>query len=369
MSTTTDQPDVNLGGTSVASGTDASQGSAYTLQVYCQTVLQTPTLVPPAIPGVPADPTLNTSLTNDLATAQLHATYYLETLNPQLIGLSSQIIGYGNQWTAMFNQLLTDANNINDPTSRTDFISGINLLINKAHTGKTFCGKAATALVNFSTSDLAVDIQNFTNDYNSINAIYGSASSEQAQLQQAIDACNTGMRNDLIVMGASALGLLAGGVAVTIGVLAEIPSAGTSSALIVGGFFLAAGSAVAGSVAAVDWVNQNKTLQKATYALSQAEAICASTQQAMENVQSLSTACTNASNAALALSDTWDSLASDLGETAQALAKAEYNIDSSWLVSLLNSANADWQQALSIAQQLQSGSASLSVKTTTTDNS
>lgn len=359
----------NLGGAEVAASTDASQGSAYVIQVYCQTVLQTLTLVPPAVPGLPTDPELATQLAADLQTAQAHATYYLQTLNPQLMTLSSQIVGYGNQWTAMFNQLLADASNINDPAARADFISGLNLLISKARTGKLKCTQAATALSNFSSQELSVDVAAFNADFNAVNAIYGASSAEQEQLQALIDACNKGMTRDLIAMGGSAALLLVGGVACAIGLLAEIPSAGTSTALVVGGFALAAGSALAGTVAFTDWENQSKRLAQATKALSQAQAICAATQQAMNNIQSLSTACANASAAAQGLANTWDSLGADLGVTAAALGKAEHNVDSSYLMSLLNAANADWQQALAIAEQLQTGGeAALPVHITTTNN-
>ena len=290
MTTPTPSPiaaGTDIGGNAVASGTDASQGSAYVLQVYCQTVLQTPSLVPPTLPGMPTDPKLAAQIAADLATAQTHASYYLQTLNPLLFGLSAQVVGYANQWTAMFNQLVTDAGNINDPTSRSDFIEGINLLIKKANIGKGKSTQAATALSSFSTDKLSPDIAAFTADYNDVCAIYGTGSLEEQQLQQAINACNKGMTTDLIAVSFSAVGLVVGGAAVLIGLAGVVESAGATTVLIVGGFAVAAGSAVAGTVAMTDWAKENRALATATKSLTAAQAICASTQQTMSNIESL----------------------------------------------------------------------------------
>jgi hypothetical protein len=287
----------------------------------------------------------------DQTNAQAHARYYLQTLNPQMVALLSSIIGYGNQWNAMYKELLFLARHIDEGNNQQQFIDGINLLIQKCNEGATQATATASALTSFATTELDADVAAFTTDYNNVNAAYGVGSTEQTALQQEIAADQKAMDTACWVMGGSAIVLGVGSIAVLVGIFGEIESAGTSSALVVGGFALIAGSSTVGALALTDWTNAKNDLVKATAELNKDESLLSSMNLAMLNIQSLGSACSQAASAVEGLATSWSSLASDFQMTIQQLQDTEDA--SSWLVPMLQAANDDWQTTLQLAEDLQ----------------
>ena len=352
--TSSTTPPASIGGSAIGTGLNTSQSAASIMQMYTNTVLQTPIMTLPSNVDSLSNSNVSTQLPTDQKTAQTHATYYLDTLNPQMVALLATTIGYANQWTAQYNMLLNLANNITEGDNLNTFVQGIQLLISKCTAGENQANKTATALTNFATNDLDPDVQAFTVDYGDVNTAYNDDSQQVQQLQSVIDADNKAMNTATWAMGASGVLAIAGGVAIAVGVFGELESAGTSTALVVGGFALLGGAATVGAVEMGSWVSAQKNLVAATNQLNQEQSVLAATQQALVNIQNLGDACSEASSAALGLAGSWNSLADDLQQTIDALQAAEGADEApAWLPPLLEAANADWQTTLTLAQSLQ----------------
>ncbi|GHG86328.1 HBL/NHE enterotoxin family protein [Comamonas sp. JC664] len=357
MSTTTtattsdDSTPPDIGGTDVGDGATSTQTAASIMQMYVNVVLQTPIINLPSQVDSLTSSTVVEQLPVDQANAQSHARYYLQTLNPQMVSLLATIIGYGNQWNAMYRQLVFLATHIDEGDNQQQFIDGLNLLIQKCNEGVTQANATASALTTFSTDMLDADVAAFNQDYAYVNQAYGLGSTEETELQDRITADQKAMDTACWVMAGAGIGVVVGGVAVVVGIAGFVESAGTSAALVVGGFALAGAAATGGAVAFSDWQSANKDLIAATAELNQDQAFLTAMNTAMNNINSLSSACSQASAAVQGLSSSWSSLASDLDETSKALQDTEDA--SSWLVSMLNAANADWQTTLDLAKTLQ----------------
>ena len=344
-------PPPDLGGSGISASMSQTQTAASIMQTYVNVVLQTPLIQLPAEVDTLSKSNVVEQLPQDQKTAQDHARYYLQTLNPQMVSLLATIIGYGNQWNAMYRQLLYLATHIDEGNNQQQFIDGINLLIQKCNEGIAQANNTASALTTFSTDSLDADKAAFDQDYAYVNAAYGIGSTEQQELQAEIAADQQAMDRACWIMAGSALGVAVGGVAIVVGIAGFFESAGTSGALVVGGFVLVGASATAGAVGFSDWETANKHLVEATSELNQDQAMLSAANSAMLNIQSLSNACDQASKAVQGLSASWTSLAADLNETVVQLQDTEEA--SSWLVSMLEAANADWQDALALAETLQ----------------
>jgi non-hemolytic enterotoxin B/C len=341
----------DIGGSGVSTSMNSTQSAASIMQMYTNVVLQTPIIQLPSAVDQMTGSTVVEQLPQDQKTAQAHATYYLQTLNPQMSALVSTIIGYANQWNAMYKELLFLAMHIDEGDNQQQFIDGINILIAKCNAGATQATNTASVLTTFATQDLDADVAAFNLDYQYVNQAYGEGSTEQQELQKEIAADQKAMDTACWVMAGSALGAAVGGVAVVVGIFGEFETAGASSALVVGGFALFAGSATVGAVALSDWSQANKDLIQATAELSQDEALLSATNLAMTNISSLQSACQQASSAVLGLSSSWSSIASNLQVTIDQLEQTEDA--SSWLVPQLQAANDDWQATLALAETLQ----------------
>ncbi|CAM3206915.1 alpha-helical pore-forming toxin family protein [Corallococcus sp. ZKHCc1 1396] len=347
--TDSDTPDI--GGSGLSTGMTDTQTAAAVMQMYTNVVLQTPIMNLPAEVDTLSGSTVVEQLPVDQANAQAHARYYLQTLNPQMVALLATIIGYGNQWNAMYRQLLHLANHIDEGDNQQQFIDGINLLIQKCGVGKDQATATSSALLAFATDSLDADVAAFNQDFVNVNLAYGADSTEITALNQRIAADQKAMDTACWVIAGSAVALGVGSIAVLVGIFAEIPSGGTSTAVVVGGFALAAGGAVVGSLALVDWNNAKDDMVKATNELARDQTLLTTMNTAMLNIQSLSSACAQAASAVQGLANQWTSLAADLQATIDQLEVAEDA--SSWIASQLMAANADWETTLALAVSIQ----------------
>jgi prefoldin subunit 5 len=352
--TTPAAPPTSIGGTPIANANNSTTTAASIMQTYTNVVLQTPIMTLPSDVDSLSSSNVSTQLPADQKTAQAHATSYLDTLNPQMVGLLATTIGYANQWNAQYDELLTLANNLDEGNNLATFNQGLGLLISKCNEGVTQSNSTATALTTFQTNDLDADVQAFTIDYNNVNTAYNDNSIEITTLEGVVSADNKTMDTALWAMGAAGVFTVVGGVAVLVGVFGELESGGATTALVVGGFALAAGAATIGAVEFANWETANKNLIAATNQLNEDESALSATQQALTNIQNLGTACSNAAQAVQGLASSWDSLADDLQQTIDALNSVESGEGApAWLVPLLNSANSDWGDALTLAKNLQ----------------
>lgn len=347
----TSAPNVNIGSSAVSSGMQDTQSASALLQLYTNTVLQTPIIKLDPSVDTDSKSTVVELLPQHQQTAQANAQYYLNTINPLIVSTVADIIGFANLWNAEFQLLVSLANTIDQGNNKQLFIEGIQNLINKTQSA----GSNVTPVLNALNAFLPLvqtDVSNLNGDLANVKAALSGQSGQIAQLQQQLDAYNSAMNKDLAIIAGGAVADVVGVLMITVGVLAEIETAGVSTALVVGGL-----AVVGGGTAAIIIASKNLNASQSQYAstlatLNNDEAVFSLTTQASTSINSLISAIQSGVTAVEALQAGWSALGSDFGQVVQALQSATPGAGS-WLVPLLESANSDWQTTLTLATNLQ----------------
>ncbi len=200
---------------------------------------------------------------------------------------------------------------------------------------------------------IQTDERNLTTDSNNVGIALGGEQGEIANLQNEINAYNSAMSKDMAIIAAGATADVVGGLMIVVGVLAEIETAGVSTALVVGGIAVIAGGTTAMGVAGSDYTSTKNAYNAAVAELAQDQQVLASTQQAAATITSLTTAISQGIAAVESLQKGWNSLNADFGQVISALETADDPSLGPWLTSLLTAANSDWADTLALAKSIQ----------------
>lgn len=212
-------------------------------------------------------------------TSKQHATEWTGTYFPKIAQSQADISDVCNNFSAFYTPLLAYANAIADPTQQANlnanlagFKQGIGLLQNLVDGKGTNISAAINALTTF-TGNVSNDNSSFQNVLQEANTEYNGATGEIATLQTQIDQSNQRLADDTRNIGLAAVGEVVGGLMIAVGVLAEIETAGVSTALIIAGISVTAGSAAGMGVAIKQLMDEEQTNQTlvATLATDQAE--------------------------------------------------------------------------------------------------
>jgi non-hemolytic enterotoxin B/C len=217
-------------------------------------------------------------------------------------------------------------------------------------TKQTSTSSVVTALGSFQT-DLATDARAFGADFNTAEATLAGKDGQIAALGKQIDAIHSAMDKDLTMIAAGSVAAVVGGLMIAVGVLAEIETAGASTALVVGGLAVVgagAGVAIAGGV---DYAKQSSALGTAITTKTNLQQQYAATKQINNIVQSLSAQATEAVTAVGSLMSGWQTLGQEFIEFQAALTSATPNLGF-FLVAQLNAAKADWDDVATQARKL-----------------
>jgi len=349
---TTTQP--NISSSNVQAGMSSSISNSVLLQTYTNTVIITPIINLPAVVDTDSKSKVVENLPIHQKLAQKNATYYLTNINPQIVGTIADVIGFGNLWSAEYDMLYSLAQNINEGNNLQTFTSGINNLINKTNSADANIQPVIDALNAFLPL-ITTDEQNFSQDSTDVGNAMEGEGGEIDLLKKQIAAYNDAMSKDLTIIGVGATADVIGGLMIAVGVLAEIETAGVSTALVVAGIAVVAGGSTAMGVAGADYAKVSKEYQAAVTELNQDEQVVTLTTQAHQTVLSLKNAVAEGITAVLNLQKSWTSLQKDFGQVLEALqATVPVTPDIiSWLTILLSSANKDWTDTLSIARNIQ----------------
>lgn len=344
--------DTNIGSSDVESGMSDSMSAAVQLQTYTNTVLQTPDIILPAVVDTDSKSTVVEDLPVHQALARTNATYYLTTLNPMIVNTVADIIGFGNLWNAEYSLLYSLAENISVGNNAQTFTDGMNNLINKTTQAENSTVPVINALNAFLPL-IQTDERNLTGDATNVGSALGGEQGEIANLQKEITAYNSAMSKDMAIIAAGATADVIGGLMIVVGVLAEIETAGVSTALVLGGLAVVAGGTTAMGVAGSDYTNTKNAYNAAVAELAQDQQVLASTQQAAATITSLTTAISQGIAAVESLQKGWNSLNADFGQVVSALETADDPSLGPWLTSLLTAANSDWNDTLALAKSIQ----------------
>lgn len=246
-----------------------------------------------------------TQINSSLATAQDHSHYFLNTLQPGMIGQLAGIVSYINLQNAA-------ANGITPQTSKSDTLKVLQAIKEQATDYHVSAKKLVTHVDNFRTS-LSDDAANFASVVSNLNAAVsgdkGVLASLENQLKDIDHKIDTAIAGSVV----SGLAILGGALLIGIGVIAEFETAGLSTGLVIGGAALLAGGAAgeAGSALALASLYKQKNAILTKELQLKAEVKLAS--GISSGYQNLSNSAANAATASQQMANAWDELDDHLG--------------------------------------------------------
>lgn len=345
------KPNVNIGGSQVKKGMSATQSAAILLQNYTQTVLGTPDIKLPAQVDVDSKSKVVEDLPKHQKRARDNANFYLDNVNVTIVQGVADIIGFSNLWNAEYNRLLALAKDIDSGDNKKTFQQGIANLINQTKEKEKNTYTALSALNDF-LPKIEEDSRNFTADSQHVAIALGGEHGAIAQLKKQIKADNDAINKDIAIIAGGATVDVIGGLMIAVGVLAEIETAGASTALVVGGLAVVAGGTTAMVIAGKNLSKTKSDLANASRQLEVDKLCYSSTEMSSHTITNLQNAVSQGVTAVIGLQKGWQSLQSDFNEVISQLDASSPDLGS-WLTSTLEAANTDWQDTLTLAKSLQ----------------
>jgi uncharacterized protein YeaO (DUF488 family) len=207
----------------------ATQAIAAKLVVdaYSNVVLQQP---PFALDKVP-------DLGKHLALAQTNARGWVTQTAPAMVSRITDIIGFTDVWAA-FGPTVRKRIQAGDSAGAVQLLeimrdNHLKPLMISAHVS----ADDAAALQVL----LAKDVGNFTADQTLGQSVYAGDKGAIAELEKSDRALQQSMTDMMTLAAVSAVGVVVGGLVIAVGLLAEIPSGGTSTAVVAAGILIVAG--------------------------------------------------------------------------------------------------------------------------------
>jgi hypothetical protein len=323
------------------------------VQTYANSVLSQPQV------DFSTDPQLSsyqTQINNGLTTAQGHANYYLNTLQPSLIQNLANIQNY-----YILNQVLPTTLPVGSTNAQ--WVAELTAVQTQSSTYKTAAQSIVSNIQAFH-SEISTDAQSFNTTVTELNTVVGgdngvlsSINGELSSLQKQIDGAIAG-----IVI--SALTIVGGVFVICVGAVADFVTAGTSTGAVIGGVgIVAAGVAgEAGSITALVSLNNQKAslLREETQLTDEVKLATA----VGNGYTSLVNQVNNALTAASSMANAWESLVSDIGSLISDLNSGITSADAVRQL-FLAAANGEIQNVLTDLQTIKTQMAGVTVNQAT----
>jgi hypothetical protein len=333
-------------------------GANALIQTYINTILGTPDINLSSITFSDANKHVVADLPAHQLTARTHAESYFSgatSINAQVEITLSDIIGFAVYFKSRYDSLLALAGPDGNPQGPdlTKFNEGLQGLINDITKKENNCATIVNALADF-TKLIQADERNFQAVENIIKATLDGDNGDIKQLQDAIGAINSALNKDNGMIAGGALMELGGILMIVVGVVCEIETFGVATALVVGGLAVTGGGIALQVVAGKDISAKLTELRDRTVQLSTDLRIAACLINASRNVSAIVNSIENAIIAIQNLQAGWSGLKGDLQQITDALNAGKGDEGTTWLITDLNAAYADWEIAKDLAVKLQS---------------
>ena len=322
--------------------------SALLLQTYSQAISNQPNVTLSAVAG----------FAGSQKSLQVSALYCLTDIVPPLISLSAQDIGFGNQFTQLYANLLTKAqiienlstDNVTRQATITSFCKGINSLNHIIGLGKSSRNLNILRLSQFITlitsNKTDMDANMDVAQKQLLNGDVAELKAKLASIQQAIDADNQ------VIASGAIYGLIAG-VKIAIGILVgwyEDPAEGFK--IIVGEIEGIVEDSQKHSDAMDDLKAQNQAYLDALSTLLLDESVYAVVQNLDFNTNLLADHAQSTTLAIQAYSSAWQNLSDDLTNVITSLNDDDIGA-SLQLTESLTEALAEWNDLITQAKTIQ----------------
>ena len=235
----------------VNTASQASGGQIVVLNTAAHTVANQAQF--PAIPAVPGLAKINDHLT----AAQGHANNWLNTYSQQVLSTLQGVITFGELYQNLYATLYAAAQAMGtetgfQPNEISSLIGQITALQGQVKSQGTAAQLVYTDLTTYSTS-VGADLSVFNTDYNTANIALGGASGLLQLLQNRIDADNTAMLKDALMIAGGSVMMVTGVLCFVAGVAGAVESGGASIALAAGGVALMGGGGAVTGLGAKDY--------------------------------------------------------------------------------------------------------------------
>lgn len=311
------------------------------IQTYVQIILQQPDLKLDALPNLPAHQ----------QTARSHANNWNDTILPLMTKTDADIIDYANKFEAFYGNLVKYAKDLNNPDSRKKFVEGLKLLQNTIKEKDANVAQVVKDLSTFHTN-LNTDYQNFESDANMAAVKIEGESGEIKSLSDQLDAISDTMHKDIGLMAGGAVSIVGGMAMIVFGVISEIPSGGTSTALIGGGVLVVSAGTVMDTLGSQDYIQQIQNQKSVSERLVGIKIELIGLKGTKGQISNFVKALESVITAASSLQAAWGALDADLQVLITALKDVNPD-DGSWVLDELERAKKDWADALDQAKKLQ----------------
>jgi non-hemolytic enterotoxin B/C len=330
--------------TTLADTTAKAASSGLVVQSYCTLVAQQETIV---IPGSVAGklPPIN----DYLKLARANATNYLTNIQPKILLVVTDVLGYSDQFSE-FSTIITGK--INDwkggsPTARQDALDLLQTLQQRLQGKLDGVKGVQTSLAGFQTK-LNVDISNFNTALTTAKTVIGGDEGAIAELGRQIDDMDKRIAGAATGVALSGLTIIGGALMIAVGGIAEFVTAGTSTPLVVAGVavvVVGAGGLIASSIILSQLIDAKASLitQRATL-----DADLKFLTNFKSTMTTLGTAATDAATQLNNMSNAWGLLSGNLGNVVGSIQQARDYAQLPVVVqAYLNTAGAQWQDVRS----------------------
>ena len=331
----------------IASSAKDATSAGVVIQNYVALILQQSDLsLPDVLPGLPG---------HQIA-ARNHAINWRDNIQPFMIRTNSDIIDFANAFDSYYDPLSQLATMLQkDPADEyaiTTFKLGLNQLKDLVNTKKENTEMVIKNLEQFD-SDIAIDARSFASDFDTASNYLAGKHGQIAALKKQLETYQSSVNRDCWLIAGGSVAFVAGAVMVVVGFLAEMPTAGAATALVVTGFAVAAGGAATAIAGAVDLANNTKMIGETFEKLSDLEKQYAATSHINSTVQNFRDGAIAALNAVNSLLIGWQTLDKDFEEFIKELDRARPDMGF-FLQAQLETAKKDWNDLADLARILQS---------------
>eukprot|EP00026_Physarum_polycephalum_P001395 Phypoly_transcript_01396.p1 GENE.Phypoly_transcript_01396~~Phypoly_transcript_01396.p1 ORF type:complete len:992 (+),score=181.63 Phypoly_transcript_01396:44-3019(+) len=321
----------------------SSMSNATVIETYVTTVT-----VQPTFGTLPDVPDLQTHQTTSKTTAQS----WINSVRINLYQNNTDLLAFGTKFNTFYDNLVTLAKTINDPASRTDFALGVQLLLNDVDAKATNAQNTVNALSAWNGL-LGTDSSNFQGDLTKVQAVYEGDKGILAGLKTEIQSDTDAMSKDLSLIAGGAAMDVVGGLIIACGLLLEIPSGGTSTAVVATGIAFEVGGSTMIGVAAKDYTDKMNDKATATQKLANLTAEIALAHSLGDTLTALGSKCSDALTVANQMLKTWQTLQTNFQTTHNQISDLSVDIPEQWLLAELQTSKADWDAVIATATVIQ----------------
>lgn len=281
--------------------------------------------------------------------AKAHATSWRDSVSGLVIGANTDLMSFSNDFGSFYNPLMAMAKDITTGDNRAHFVQGLQLLVSRIEDKRAKANSALDSLKSF-RNDVSEDHGHFVELASKAKSLYEGDKGIITQLENQKDAIRQAMTTDMTIIAGGAAVTVVGGLAIVVGLLAEIPSGGASTAIVVGGLAAVAGGTIAMGVAGADFTAKKAELSKTITELANTKAEIGVLHGVETQFNNLAAANDRAEQSLKSMADTWTVLHTQFNNVITKLHDGVKPDDGPFLAYELDSAKKDWESVHDTAQ-------------------